>query len=185
MIPIRVEAPVVEPVSVAELRGYLRLDPDDGGVEDVLLQALIGAARASLEIETRRVLVPGRYRIALPAWPPDGRLRLPLSPLVALARAGLVDADGVVTDLAPGLVRLGPDPVEAPALVVDPAAPVLAGRTVLIEVVAGFGGDGPALPAPLRLAVLRLAAARHEHRGDEADAPEPADLAAPFRRMRL
>jgi uncharacterized phiE125 gp8 family phage protein len=185
MIPIRVEGPVVEPVSVAELRAYLRLDPDDGGTEDALLQGLIGAARASLEIETRRVLVPGRYRIALPAWPPDGRLPLPLSPLVALARAGLSGAGGTVTDLAPGLVRLGPDPVEAPALVVDPAVPTLAGRIAVIEVQAGFGGDGPALPAPLRLAVLRRAAARYEHRGDEPDAPEPADLAAPFRRMRL
>lgn len=187
MIPIRVEVPVVEPVSVAELRGYLRLDPDDDATEDALLQALITAARASLEIETRRILVPGRYRIALSAWPRDGRLPLPLSPLVALARAGLSDAGGTVTDLAPGLVRLGPDPIEAPALVIDPAVPELSGRTILIEAVAGFGGDGPPIPAPLRLAVLRLAAARYEHRGDEPDAArtDAADLAAPFRRMRL
>ncbi|MDP4021415.1 hypothetical protein Q8W71_02175 [Methylobacterium sp. NEAU 140] len=187
MIPIRADTAIVEPVSVADLRGYLRLDPDDGGAEDALLASLIAAARASLEIEARRVLVPGRYRIALAAWPRDGRLPLPVSPLVALVRAGFTDTGGAVTELAPDLVRLGPDRIEAPALLVDPAAPEPSGRTILIEVTAGFGGDGPPLPAPLRLAVLRLAAARYEHRGDEPDAagPDAAALAAPFRRMRL
>jgi uncharacterized phiE125 gp8 family phage protein len=186
MIPLRIDAAAVEPVSVADLRAYLRFESDDDGAEDALLQALITAVRASLEIETRRILVPGRYRIALSAWPPDGQVPLPLSPLVALLRAGFAEAEGV-TDLAAGLVRLGPDPVEAPGLLVDPAAPDPAGRTILIEVAAGYGGDGPPLPAPLRLAILRLAAARYEHRGDEPDAArtDAADLAAPFRRMRL
>ncbi|MGH1571431.1 head-tail connector protein [Methylobacterium sp. P31] len=187
MIPLRTDAAAVEPVSVAELRAYLRLDPDDGGAEDGLLQALITAVRASLEIETRRILVPGRYRIALAAWPADGRVPLPLSPLVAPVRAGFAEATGSVTDLAADLVRLGPDPIEAPCLLVDSAAPDPAGRTILIEVAAGFGGDGPPLPAALRLAILRLAAARYEHRGDEPDGArtDAADLAAPFRRMRL
>ena len=186
MIPLRIDAAAVEPVSVAELRAYLRFDSDDQGAEDALLQALIVAVRASLEIETRRILVPGRYRIALAAWPPDGQLPLPLSPLVAVTRAGLAGAGGVA-DLAAGLVRTGPDPIEAPCLLIDPAVPDPAGRTILIEVAGGFGGDGPPLPAPLRLAILRLAAARYEHRGDEADGlrTDTADLAAPYRRMRL
>lgn len=184
MIPLRIDAAAVEPVSVADLRAYLRLDSDDGGAEDDLLGALITAVRASLELETRRILVPGRYRIALPAWPPDGRVPLPLSPLAELACAGFAVAGGDIALLADGLVRLGPDPVEDPCLRVDPAVPDPAGRTILIEVAAGYGGDGPPLPAPLRLAILRLAAARYEHRGDEPEA-EAADLAAPFRRMRL
>ena len=186
MIPLRIDAAAVEPVSVAELRAYLRFDSDDGGAEDPLLQALITAVRASLEIETRRILVPGRYRIVLAAWPPDGQVPLPLSPLVAVTRAGLAGAEGVA-NLAAGLVRVGPDPIEAPRLLIDPAVPDPAGRTILIELAAGFGGDGPPLPAPLRLAILRLAAARYEHRGDEADGPrtDTADLAAPYRRMRL
>jgi uncharacterized phiE125 gp8 family phage protein len=187
MTPLRVGGSAVEPVSVADLRAYLRLDPDDGGAEDGLLLALIAAARASLEGAARRVLIPGRFRIVLADWPADGRLPLPLSPLVGVVRAGLVAADGTVTDLAEGLVAVGPDPVEAPCLRVGPGAPRPASGAILIEVAAGFGGDGPALPEPLRLAILRLAAARYEHRGDEADAArtDAADLAAPFRRLRL
>lgn len=187
MIPIRAETTPVEPVSVADLRLYLRLDPDDGGVEDGLLASLVSAARASLEIEVRRVLVPGRYRIFLAEWPLEGWLPLPLSPLVGLVRAGLTAADGTVTDLPGGMVSIGPDPIEAPGLQIAGDLPDLGGRRILIEVTAGYGGDGPAIPEDLRLAVLRLAAAGYEHRGDEAgmtqgDLPR---LAAPRRRLRL
>ena len=187
MTPIRVDGAAVEPVSVADLCLYLRLDPDDGGVEDDLLATLIAAARASLETAARRILVPGRYRIVLESWPLEGVLPVPLSPLVALVRAGLAGADGALTELPAGLVRLGPDPVEAPNLEFAGDLPDPGGRRIAIEVSAGFGGDGPPLPAPLRLAVLRLAAARYAHRGDEPD-DAPADaarLAAPLRRLRL
>lgn len=187
MIPIRAETAPVEPVTVAELRLYLRLDPDDGGVEDALLGRLATAARTSLEIEARRVLVPGRYRIVLDRWPLEGWLPLPLSPLVGLVRAGLSEADGTVTDLPAGLVRLGPDPVEAPGLQFTGDLPDPGQRPIVIEVAAGYGGDGPAVPEDLRLAVLRLAAAAYEHRGDEGDGSpsELRRLAAPMRRLRL
>ena len=187
MTPIRADTPAVEPVSVADLRLYLRLDPDDGGTEDDLLASLIAAARASLEIEARRVLVPARYRIVLDAWPAENWLPVPLSPLVALIRAGFVAVDGTAADLPAGLVALGPDPVEAPGLQFLGDLPDLAGGRVVIEVSAGFGGSGPPVPPPLRLAVLRLAAARYEHRGDEPDeiAAETVRLALPLRRLRL
>ncbi|WP_336487297.1 head-tail connector protein [Methylobacterium nigriterrae] len=186
--PIRVEAPGVEPVSLAEMRAYLRLDPDDGGAEDALLAALVAAARAALERETRRILVPGRFRLTLAAWPPGGRLPLPLCPVTALLRAGLAGPDGALEELAPGLVRLGGDAFEAPCLLVDPAVPRLDGHRAIVEVAAGFGGDGPALPEPLGLAIRRLAAGWFEHRGDEpggAVPPDVAALAAPFRRLHL
>lgn len=187
MTPIRAATPTVEPVSVAELRLYLRLDPDDGGVEDMLLAQLIAGARASLEIEARRILVPGRYRIALPGWPRENWLPLPLSPLVGLVRAGLSAPDGSVTDLPAGLVSLGPDPVEAPSLCFTGPLPDPGAATIVVEVSAGYGGDGPPIPDDIRLAVMRLAAARYEHRGDEPDAvPEDTRrLAAPSRRLRL
>lgn len=186
MTPIRAATTPVEPVTVMELRLYLRLDPDDGGVEDALLAKLISAARVSLETEARRVLVPGRFRIALARWPTEGWLPLPLSPLVGLVRTGLAAPDGTITDLPAGLVAIGPDSLEAPGLSFTANLPDPGLATIVIEVAAGFGGDGPPIPEDLQLAVLRLAAARYEHRGDEADRPEDARrLAAPSRRLRL
>ncbi|MER2266531.1 head-tail connector protein [Methylobacterium oxalidis] len=185
--PIRLDGAAVEPVSLAEMRLDLRLDPDDAA-EDGLVSALVAAARARIEAETRRILVPGRFRLALDAWPPDGWLPLPLGPVVALEAASLVARDGTVTALAAGLLRLGPDLAEAPGLHVDGAVPDLAGRRALIEVAAGHGGAGPPVPPPLLLAIRRLAALWFEHRGDEPAAglpPDIAALAAPYRRLRL
>ena len=182
MVPIRVAESGVEPVGVAELRLYLRLDPEDAS-EDALLADLVAAARAGLEATSRRLLRPASFRLVLPAWP-RGWLPVPLSPLVAVTRLAL-SGPGGLTALDPGLVRLGHDTIETPCLAVDRAVPDAGGRSVLIELRAGYGGDGPALPPPLKLAVLRLAAARYEHRGDAPDPPDPAAFAAPFRRLRL
>lgn len=186
MTPIRVAGPTVEPVSLAEMRAYLRLDSDAGGAEDALIGHLLAAARAGVEAATRRLLAPGRYRLMLTAWPTRGIVPVPLSPLLAVERVGLVDARGAVTDLPPGLVRLGPDPVEAPALHIDPAAPPLDARAALVEVSAGYGGDGLPVPPALAQAIRLLAAHGFEHRGDTA-APPPAvaALVEPLRRLRL
>ncbi|MBX9934434.1 MAG: hypothetical protein K2Y56_23455 [Methylobacterium sp.] len=189
MTPIRLDADPVEPVSVQEMRAFLRLDSGDPGAEDPLLAGLVASARAVVEAATRRVLAPGRYRILLDAWPVGGWLPLPLSPLVAIRQAALVDADGAVTELAAGLLRLGPDPIEAPGLLVTNGVPALKEQGVLIEVEAGHGGDGPPLPMPLAQAIRLLAAQAFEHRGDEpgpeALPPMVAALIAPWRRLRL
>lgn len=188
MTPIRVDAAIVEPVSLAEMREHLRLDPDETG-QDALVKSLVSAARAHVETATRRVLAPGRYRLMLTGWVPGGTVPLPLSPLVALVRAGSVDDSGTVTDFAAGLVRLGPDLVEALALVVSAAAPSLDRTAALIEVDAGHGGAGPPVPPALVQAIRQLAAHWFEHRGDEpgtgAPPPDVEALIGPLRRMRL
>ncbi|KQO52354.1 head-tail connector protein [Methylobacterium sp. Leaf85] len=186
MSPIRVDAAIVEPVTLADMRAHLRLDPDNTA-EDGLVEGLIASARAMVELATRRILAPGRYGVMLTAWPADGFVPLPLSPLVALASAGSVDATGTVTAFAPGLVRLAPDTVEAPGLIVSPALPSLARAAALIEVDAGYGGAGPPVPPALVQAIRLVAAHGFENRGDlpVTLAPMVEALVAPHRRMRL
>ncbi len=129
--------------------------------------------------------------MVLNAWPLDGILPLGLSPLVALAETSLVDADGEIEDLDPALFRLGPDFWEAPCLIVSPEAPLLLGRSALIEVTAGCGGDGPPAPEPLLQAIRLSVASWFENRGDGPStgtlAPplDVAGLIAPHRRMHL
>ncbi|WP_438345288.1 head-tail connector protein [Methylorubrum populi] len=191
MIPIRVEETGVEPVSVAEMRAYLRLASDESA-EDALIAHLIPAARAAVEAQARRLLRPARFRVALAAWPRLGLLPLPLSPLVAVLRAGLVDARGTLTQIDPGPVRIGPDPWEAPCLSFGPDLPPLGAASALIEVSAGCGGDGPPIPEPLVQALRLTIADWFENRGDaggtgppRALPPEAAGLTAACRRMRL
>ncbi|MGX5773496.1 head-tail connector protein [Methylorubrum zatmanii] len=189
MIPIRVEESGVEPVSLTEMRTYLRLSSDETA-EDALIGRLIVAARGAVEAASRRLLRPARFRVVLTDWPPLGLLPLPLSPLVAVTRAALVDESGAVTDIAPGPIRLGPDVWEAPCLLLGPDLPPLGTRTALIEVVAGCGGDGPPVPEPLLQALCLAVADGFENRGDTVGAgaalpPSALGLAAACRRMRL
>ena len=187
MTPIRIDGPGVEPVSLSEMRAYLRLGPDETA-EDALVASLVAAARADVETQTRRTLVPGRFRLMLTAWPIGGVLPVPLSPLVTLAQAGLVDAQGRVETIDPALVRVGPDPWEAPCLLIDPSVPLLLRKAALIEVTAGCGGDGPPVPAPLLQAIRMSVAEWFENRGDAAphDLPRSAlGLIAPHRLMRI
>ena len=107
--------------------------------------------------------------------------------IIALASAGSVDATGTVTAFDPGLVRLAPDTVEAPGLIVSPALPSLYRAAALIEVDAGHGGSGPPVPPSLIQAIRLVAAHGFENRGDlpVTLAPMVEALIAPHRRMRL
>ncbi len=130
--------------------------------------------------------------MVLSAWPRLGLLPLPLSPLVAVLRAGRVDARGGVSEIEAGPIRIGPDPWEAPCLLFGPDLPPLGTASALVEVSAGCGGDGPPVPEPLIQALRLTIADWFENRGDsDRDAaprmlpPEAAGLAAACRRMRL
>ncbi|CAO4184352.1 head-tail connector protein [Methylorubrum aminovorans] len=191
MIPIRVEDTGVEPVSVAEMRGYLRLSSDETA-EESLIARLIPAARAAVEAAARRLLRPARFRVVLAAWPRLGLLPLPLSPLVAVLRAGRVDKSGTLAAIEPGPIRIGPDPWEAPCLLFGPDLPPLGAASALVEVSAGCGGEGPPVPEPLVQALRLTVADWFENRGDAGRGgaprllpPEAVGLAAACRRMRL
>ncbi|WP_232631676.1 head-tail connector protein [Methylobacterium sp. Leaf118] len=189
MTPIRVADLGVEPVSLAAMRAYLRLGSDESA-EDTLVAALVTAARGAVETASRRLLRPARFQVVLTAWPADGVLPLPLSPLVAVERVSLAAADGVLSAIDPGPIRLGPDPWDAPCLRFGPDLPALDGRSALVEVIAGSGGDGPVAPEPLLQALRLTVADWFENRGDDPGAPRllppaAAGLATACRRMRL
>ncbi len=188
MTPILIAGPGVEPVSVAEMRAYLRLDDE---AEDELVAALITAARLLVEAACGRQLVEQTWRILLDRWPQGRILRLPLSPLIRVDRVRVFDASGAPSDVSAALYRVeaSSDP---PRLIVDATAPEpgLAAQGIALDVVVGFGASAGDVPATLRQAVRVLVARWFEHRGDEIDeaAPLPSTLellVARHRRARL
>lgn len=178
---IILDGPAVEPVSLAEMRLFLRLDTVD---EDDLVSALIVAARITIEAATRLALVRQSWRLRVPV-PLCGRaIALPLAPVIAVQAVRPVGGP----DLAGSLYRLD-DAADPARLVLGEGAPDL-GAGVEIDLSAGFGPDAAAVPEPLRLAIRILAACLYARRGDERGPDEPLPssvrvLIAPFTRARL
>jgi uncharacterized phiE125 gp8 family phage protein len=188
MIPIFVSGPAVEPITLAEMKAYLRVDEDDAA-QDGLISGLIKAARLTIEAASRRILIEQSWRVVLDRWPRDRVVLLPLAPLIAVDAIRIADASGSATDL-PG------DAFEADALsdpprivVTDAPEPGKSRNGISVELRAGFGTNAEAVPATLKLAIRILVAHWFENRGDVTGEqilpPEALALVAPFQRVRL
>lgn len=189
MTPILVSGPAVEPVALADMKAFLRLD---GTEEDSLVTALIGAARLTVEAASGRLLVHQTWRLVLDRWPRGGVLRVPLAPFAGLIAARVFDAAGAATTLPPASFAV--DTAADPGRIVVAAAVPDPGRQLAgieLDVRGGYGPGADDVPPPLRQAVRLLVAYWFEHRGDEPAAPGralPADvvaLVATYRRARL
>lgn len=186
MYPILIDGPAVEPVTLAEMKAYLRVD-DDG--EDELVGGLVKAARLMVEAASRRILIEQRWRVVLDSWPRDRVVALPLSPLIAVESIRVFDASGALSEIPTEAVET--DAVSDPPCVVvsDAPEPERARNGIAIELRAGYGAAPEAVPATLRLAMKILVAHWFEKRGDVAGEqtlpPEALALIAPFQRTRL
>lgn len=186
MIPIFIEGPAVEPISLTEMKDYLRLDDD---AQDDLVAGLIKAARLMLEAASRRILIEQRWRVVLDRWPKDGRVLLPISPVLAVDGIKIFDASGVETELPAGSFDLDGAGDPPSIVVTDAPEPGRVRNGISIALRAGYGVAPDAIPATLKLAIKILVAHWFENRGDVAGEqilpPEAMALVAPFQRARL
>jgi len=182
----RLSDPSVEPVSLAELRDWLRVD---SMTEDALLANLATTARLALEGHTRRGFVSQNWRFTYSSCGCDGLMRLPLGPLRSLIALRCYDAGDVATTLPSAAVALDFDDQRPALRILDAAARTKSVRFE-VDVAIGYGDSAASVPAPLRQAILMLATNWHARRGDH---PETAvtipravsALVAPYRRARL
>ena len=164
MMPLALAPPAMEPVTLAEARQFLRLDQTE---EDDLLATLITAARLMIEAAAGRCLIEQRWRILRDRWPGDGTIRLPLSPVMRIEAARVYDLLGAAQPVAETALALDTG-IDPPRIRIAGDVPEIGRSRAAIEIdlVAGYGATSAAVPAPLRQAVLRLAARWFEERGD-------------------
>ena len=190
MTAFLLNAPAGEPVVLADLKSWLRIDTS---AEDDALTALLVAARLMVESQTRRMLLTQVWRVSLDAWPQDATIRVPFAPFQNVVAIRVFDQTGIAQTLSPATWTLDANP-EAARLLFTTAPPPPGRRLAGIELDLTFGyGAAPAsVPEPLRQAIRMLAARWYENRGESV--PEArgghvpdavAAILAPFRRMRL
>lgn len=170
MNPLPLAGPSVEPITLARMRAYLRLD---GTEEDDLVTALVVAGRVSVERQAGLALIEQSWQFALTAWPKDRAIRLPLHPVLRIAELRVFTEDGPVI-VAPDSYRIEMRG-DVAWLVVAGEAPepgVLTGR-IEIDIVCGFGPDPADVPEPLILADAALAELMDPAIHDEAPRGKP------------
>ncbi len=187
MRPMLIDSPATEPVSLTEMKSWLR---EDGSDEDQLIQALIVSARMTLEAYTRRFFVTQSWRIVLDAWPCDPlAMTIPFAPFQSVSAIRIYDEGGLAQTLAPDSYRS--PPASDGGRLIFKSSPPPPGRSndgIEIDFSVGYGASPTETPEPLRRAIMVLATHWREKRGDDADDALPKSvlqLASPFRRTRL
>ncbi len=181
MPAILLNPPTAEPVTLAELKAALRIE---NTLEDDLLDAQITAARAFVEHSTRLALMPQVWRVSYSRWPERRKLTLPLSPVREIVQIKVYDAngDGTVIALASYFLENASVP---PTLLLQAAlrAPTAFAHGIEIDMACGFA-NAANVPAPLKLAIIRLAGQLNEQRTDNAFSIASGaieELIAPYR----
>jgi uncharacterized phiE125 gp8 family phage protein len=159
-----VNGPAVEPLTLVETKRWLRVDHDD---DDGLILSLIKAARERIEARTGRAMIAQEWRVVMDRWPVEGRIRLPLMPVLSIAAIRLLDADSIASVVAPAAYGL--DAFSEPTVlnVSGVPQPQRVRNGIEIDLIAGYGIDPTDCPEPLRQAMRLLVGGAYEQRGPE------------------
>jgi len=169
--------PAVEPVTLADMKEFLRVDAT---TEDAMISALISAAREHVERFTRRTLIYTAYRMTIDLFP-DGDIELPRSVAISAAantitginyatpRIRYWDTDGnqqtmVVDTDYELLLDDNPPRIVTPALELWPLTYSGQRGAVEVDFIAGYGAAGNTVPPMLRHAIKMMVSHWYEHR---------------------
>jgi uncharacterized phiE125 gp8 family phage protein len=187
-------APAAEPVTVTELRDYLRETAT--GLPDSVAEDLIAEAREMIENNTGLALITQEWTLALDHWPNgasepwwdgvqqgaiselySGRyarsLDLPRYPLQAVDSVTVYDEASNSTSVTVSTV-FDVDTYRTPGRITLKSGqtwPVAlrAQNAIIVVYTSGYGDASTDVPAALRRAVKQVAAYLYTHRGDECD----------------
>jgi uncharacterized phiE125 gp8 family phage protein len=164
MALVVVTPPAGEPLELPIVKKHLRVDWDD---DDVLISALMTAAREYCEGFQRRAYVTRTLEFVMDEWPSTSIIRVPMPPLQAVESITYQAADGNVvevpsTDYAVD-VKSQPGRIVPSANKSWPAADLAPLGAITVKFSAGYG-SGERVPQGVKLAMLLLIGHWYEHR---------------------
>ena len=159
-----VSAPLLEPVSLEEMKAFARMETS---LEDGLLDSLISAARQWCESYTRRVFMRQSWDLTLFEPPASRVIELPKAPLIEVSAMHFEYDDGQ-SDLWPVSHVVVHDDVVPGRIVLkeDASWPFVNGceGRLRVSYAAGYGALPEDVPETLRLAIKQLALHWYEQR---------------------
>jgi len=182
--------PALEPVTLADMKTWLRMDSVD---EDGLIAALLTSARLSVETITSKALITQSWRMVLDQWPIVPFIVMPLSPVQRLVAARVYNVGWIHNASEHKRLFAEVSAKQQPrlALLKRQPPPVVPMSGIELDLAFGYGDDGTYVPEPLKLAMKMLVSFWFENRGDEpAAAPrnwpdEISRLLTPYQMRRL
>ena len=159
-------APSIEPVSLDDAKGHLRVDVAD---EDGLIAGLIESARQWVEAFTHRKLLTQTWDLKMDAFP-CGEIVLPFPPVSAVSSITYVDTSGTTQTWSASLYTT--DLPSGPEAMPGRIVPVYGGyfpstrcvpNAVTVRFVCGYA-DEAAVPMSIRQAMLLLVGHWFAHR---------------------
>jgi uncharacterized phiE125 gp8 family phage protein len=155
MTTTRITQPASEPITLAEAKAHLRLTHDD---EDLLVSAMISAARAACEDRLQRTLITSSWKLTLPAFPLVPIIYLAMGDVQSVTTVTYTDPDGAIQTLSPSAYQLGRSNGRAVLVPAPgqswPATQVGVVEAVSVQYVAGYGDAAASVPAPLKAWIL-------------------------------
>lgn len=182
-----VTPPACEPISLQEAKDHLRVDST---ADDALIEALISAARQSIDgpLGTLgRCLITQTLELTLPEFPTE--IVLPCPPLIAVTsveyRTGGSPEYDPLTSYQ--VSRSEPARIKPASSESWPTAVEDTYDAVKVTYTAGYGAHPGAIPAPIRAALLIMVGEMYEHREvsmvglSVQQMPTLTNLLAPYR----
>ena len=163
----------VLPLSLEEVKDHLRVDCDD---EDALLSGYIRAETDNVELTLNRALVTQTVDLYLDAFPTDGIVDLPRSPVQSVTGVNYTTQGSTgVYGSTVGAAQYTADIFSTPARVVLkstgvwPTAELEADNPIRVRYTAGYGDMGSDAPEPIRTAILLRVGDRYWQREATAE----------------
>lgn len=160
-----VTAPIVEPVSLDDMKDHLKVEVVD---DDDLITDLIVSARQKAEEITSRAFITETWKLHLDCFPREHWIEIPRPRLQSVAHVKYFDDDDAETTLAVSNYYV--DKKREPGMVVlrnDASWPedtLRAANGVEIQFVAGYGATSAAVPETIRSWIKLEAANQYELR---------------------
>lgn len=157
-------SPALEPVTLAELKDYLRISDAS---QDQMLGTMISAARRHVEQMTRRPMIEQSIKATFEEWPVGSIIVLPVGNVLTIESLKYRDESNVLQTVSTSdYVIVTADQPGRIYLRDSFTFPALFDRSDAIEaaITAGYGSTSSSVPEPLRIALMALAGYWFEQR---------------------